>query len=731
MNTKDYELLINKLDIEVESIDKQKLFDNIYFWSGDSKGSVAEVNYLIFLNSNEAPFSYDVYKKLQIEELPEHKIIMIFDDLNQETIQYYDARENCSTGKEKRELMKMFDKKSSLFRNKQKIQMYVNDGINFLEYLQSDSIIGNVYNVSFYELCKMLVACGVNLFKRNVRNGISTDSFSKRKLVHSFETYIKTGLYVEYKKEMDADECFNSTVLQGYLELEEQDLVFRNPDLFWFGHNGVSVFVEGERLEIINSTIELDLANASVINGAQTMTNLYKSMFEIRLLCENMYGKEGFEFVKKKFDKKEEYIDFIKEKIDAVCKRIIIKTIFIVGKNMYVSEISDGLNTQLPINEIDIWATKEEVEIINKVLQAENIKIVRVGEYTDEYNLSMLDFAKYYKLLSGEPGTSKNLNKYSIEDIVIGIKERLTCDDETVSKAEKEKLSQLKGLIEADKWWNENKRSKWSASDNDIENAVWRYGRNYYLAFLLLGEKVNPNNYSQYVEEIVRIIKTICPKIDAKEFKKNALFKKISEVYIESRDVKEINPVDYSKIETMLVGKHWKDITKLEIKSIYENELFLEDLRIIRVDLEKNLPFEHFSFNRLSFMELANHIDDEKYPIYEESQFYAEIHKKWNALILYINKDEKVESYTIIERFSFEEYDAAAKDVYDEVVAAFIQGDESLFTKISDKKGFHIRPKAKDGSDTFEFSNGKEITKRCFWANSDIVMSLIQNHNKE
>lgn len=349
MNTSDYELLINKLDIEVISIDKQEFSDNVYFWSGDSKESAAEVSYLIFLNSSEVPFSYDLYKSLKLKELPEHKIIMVFDDLNQETIQYYEEREKCSTGKEKKELMKLFDKKSSIFRNKQKIQIYVNDGINFLEYLESDSISGNVYNISFFELRKMLVACGVDLFKRNVRNGISADSFSKRKLVHNFETYIKTGLFDEYKKEVGTEESFDESVLRGYLELEEQDLVFRNPELFWFGHNGVSVFVEGKRLEIINSTMELDLANVSVINGAQTMTNLYKSMFEIKLLCENMYEKEEFKFVRKKFEKREAYIAYIKEKIDEVCKKIMLKTIFVVGENKYVSEISDGLNTQLPI----------------------------------------------------------------------------------------------------------------------------------------------------------------------------------------------------------------------------------------------------------------------------------------------------------------------------------------------------------------------------------------------
>jgi len=43
---------------------------------------------------------------------------------------------------------------------------------------------------------------------------------------------------------------------------------------------------------------------------------------------------------------------------------------------------------------------------------------------------------------------------------------------------------------------------------------------------------------------------------------------------------------------------------------------------------------------------------------------------------------------------------------------------------------FHIRPKAKNADDTFEFSNGKEITKRTFWANKKLIKELLEKYLK-
>lgn len=38
---------------------------------------------------------------------------------------------------------------------------------------------------------------------------------------------------------------------------------------------------------------------------------------------------------------------------------------------------------------------------------------------------------------------------------------------------------------------------------------------------------------------------------------------------------------------------------------------------------------------------------------------------------------------------------------------------------------FHVRTKAVNAEDTFEFSNGKQITKRTFWANKNTLDILL------
>ena len=78
--------------------------------------------------------------------------------------------------------------------------------------------------------------------------------------------------------------------------------------------------------------------------------------------------------------------------------------------------------------------------------------------------------------------------------------------------------------------------------------------------------------------------------------------------------------------------------------------------------------------------------------------------------------------------FTFEEYDASAKEVYESTIKAFEDGDENEFIKMGDGKDFHIRPKAVNSEDTFEFTNGRYITKRTFWANKTTVEKLISDY---
>lgn len=47
--------------------------------------------------------------------------------------------------------------------------------------------------------------------------------------------------------------------------------------------------------------------------------------------------------------------------------------------------------------------------------------------------------------------------------------------------------------------------------------------------------------------------------------------------------------------------------------------------------------------------------------------------------------------------------------------------------KVKDNISFHIRPKAVNASDTFEFTDGTFQTKRTFWANRTLIQEIIDS----
>lgn len=92
------------------------------------------------------------------------------------------------------------------------------------------------------------------------------------------------------------------------------------------------------------------------------------------------------------------------------------------------------------------------------------------------------------------------------------------------------------------------------------------------------------------------------------------------------------------------------------------------------------------------------------------------------------NQDSKrtIEKIRFIPEFSFKDYEDDAKVVYDLTIKAFEEGKEEEFPKMKDALSFHVRPKAVNGEDTFEFTNGKQITKRTFWANKKTIDGIIE-----
>lgn len=197
MKTEDYSLIIKYLGIDDDaSISSEECGEKTIYLTGTNAVSRKEYNYLIFCYDNNHKFNIKEYNtvKEKTKTYAFYTLIFIFDNLDQETFQYYEEYDK-STSRQKKVISEIFEKKVSVYRDKRLIDIMVDDGINYLEYKKFDGLKGYIYNVSFFELKKLFVVCGSDLFKQNVRLGVKSDSPEKRKLVSSFEKYVKVGFY--------------------------------------------------------------------------------------------------------------------------------------------------------------------------------------------------------------------------------------------------------------------------------------------------------------------------------------------------------------------------------------------------------------------------------------------------------------------------------------------------------------------------------------------------------
>lgn len=717
MKTEDYSLIIKYLGIDDDaSISSEECGEKTIYLTGTNAVSRKEYNYLIFCYDNNHKFNIKEYNtvKEKTKTYAFYTLIFIFDNLDQETFQYYEEYDK-STSRQKKVISEIFEKKVSVYRDKRLIDIMVDDGINYLEYKKFDGLKGYIYNVSFFELKKLFVVCGSDLFKQNVRLGVKSDSPEKRKLVSSFEKYVKVGFYNNIIGEFRIEEQEIKQYIMEDLQLFEEDLDLTNATEFCFKHNGVTIFVDDNQLNVIDTIIRLQSEKVSVINGAQTMTNLYKLLYENRYCLKKMYNAKEFEFIQKKYPTIGLFDKFLGDVINKICREIYIKTVFIVGDICYVTGISDGLNTHLPISEMDLLATGDNTYKINKMLEPYHIRIIKSGEYEDDRNISILEFVKYYKIIKGKPGASKNLNKNDIDKILNSI----------VENSNKEWILKIEAVINADIWWKNNYRGKKSTTQDELEDKICRYGRNYFLSYAsLINEE---DDFDNAYNNFVQLIKESELEINLDAFKKDELFDDIKNIYIQKgmkNNQNDIKKELQNKLQGNLIGKFNQNANEI-IKETFDSlQLALQDFRIIRTD-ENNIPFENFSFSSKSFIELCNQ-NNNNYPAYEDSLFCKEIKKKRNFIILKIKNDE-IRKVQVLFDVSFEGYSNEAKNVYQKTINAFVNGDEMAFPRISDDLGFHVRPHALSSQDTIIFTNGKEITKRSFWANKNIIQDIINS----
>ena len=751
MRTEVLSLVLESINIDEDTMEK-RIFQNgrFEYIEAVEKNTFADVTFLVYQCNGNFYFSYDEYKdvKQKIENSKEMNSffvpIFVFDDLDCETDQYERAYKNLVTAEERKALRILFEEKKSVYTRKGKVSLEVEDaGINFLEYGREDTKVENInlegyiYNVSYYQLEKLFVISGKDLFRENIRYGLNKENYTKKKLVKNFEKYLKVGVFEKICKDAKMLHVkWNTDNLKTYLEIDEESITQFIPGIFWFNHNGVTIFVSGQKINRCNSTIEFFSGDASIINGAQTMTNLYKTVNEVKKLLSKLFEKDLKDVADKLKAKEEEIKDYVCQLVDEICKTIYLKTIIIEGDKKYVKGISDGLNTQIPISEVDILAGSSDVNSINEILASENIRIVKEGEPENRSQLSVLNFAKKYKIISGIPGTSKNLNRNTVDTIL---------KEAAGNKQVPDLAQKLRMVMDADEWWTRNRKKELVKVEEDEIN-ICKYGRNYFESYVILRmpENTDDDELSNLFVEFIKDAKKAPRDKTMSEFKKDDLFLEIKEVYREEVGTalkgKKKTEIIKEKLPLLCEYINNNKVSKYNMSSIitrfFENEdIPLDKFRVVNLRKTKDgyAPAEAFPFSSGTFSELYINKDyskEVKIKEFEESKFWDEIKNDFSIFVI-VNDESTIKKIVYLNDISFRDYKEEAKIVYDKTANAFREGNEEDFTKASDNLGFHIRPKAQNADDTFEFSNGKEITKRTFWANKNLIKQILYKHDIE
>lgn len=732
-------LLIAKKNLEPHCVPSLVVgYTNVYLLESINIETSADETLLVYdCTQLDSAFEYDEFLRALGEKDDAPQPIVVFKNWDQEREKYWKYYNTLEKASAKKAFSEWFEKKYSIYTECSGVVSLEieDDGINYLEYKNgsdnSFTLKGHVYNVSFYELKKLFNVTGAHLFSSNVRYGLKKHSTGEL-LKTKFREYLCVALYKkilsQYNSTMTAEQRENIEETLGIKTFEGRCDDLSLPENFWFYHNGISIFcfAGNDAFKTPSNKLILPPDKVSVINGAQTLTNFYA---EVEYVERNQLVAIS----------KIITLSSPKEMINSVTKGIVVKTVIITGDNKYIRPITYGLNTQIPILEETLLANSDMVDDINKKLDVASkgkIKILKEGEpWVGDGGLSVLDFAKHWLTINNEPGHSKNLGKKKLEELLRRISECL-------EKKALEVVQKIEILMSVYQWWNETKEQR---AEDFLENSsiveISKYGKNYFATYVLDSissvEQVDESKLFILYEQFKNDLLATGVKLELDAFKKDDLTKKM----LEQKASRQAVPEHQSLTLTPEIKKGLLEVLNEKNQSAYTfystisnflsgHNICIDYFRVICRTNQKCR--EAFPFPNSTFTELANFDwETSSIPEFEKSLFSKEIIRTYPVFIIEKGAEENgekrgcVKEVDLINSFSFSDYKEDAKRVYQKTVSAFQEGDESKFPSSSEGISFHIRPKALNSDDTFEFSNGNFITKRTFWANKRTVDTII------
>ncbi len=735
-------LFDERYQLTQEMYQLEKISSNFYkIELGEDAMALSDTKFFIYDFENiDADFELSTLQEGIIssgEELSECILIFTYKDWDSEQELSNKMYAKCKLSKDKKLYNEIYKNHISLYTGvEDKITLTTEDnGINYLENLwlgeSTNQLQGLSYSLSFNEIKKLYNVTGEYIFRENVRTALLGHE-TGRQLEQIFKFYIFTIItnIISSEEASVIDEAKN--IISQIMDIDS----FESPYIyehFWFYHNGITIFVDEEFSNSGNS-ITLNPKKISVINGAQTLTNLFST-------AETIYR----DIILSKIN----LLPNLKNKLNLqqILSKLRVKTVFIIGNKKYVSHISKALNTQIPIKKEDIYSGSDNVIEINKLLK-KKLVIIKPGEEKNTTKIPILEFMKYYFIVQEKPGKSKNYKRTQIEDDIPLVLSKLRENTEALTK-------QLLLAVEVFAWWNKynSKRAIEETASPLLQN-IKRYAKNYFTSFCVAvhdkEESIDENKIAILYSNFEEILSREVNEFSMNASKKDDLFENLIATAKSKPSVPEGSTASlveqFASIKDELQAKIASDsqspytLTNTIATFLLEKNITLPYFRTI--SLIDSKCTEYFPFSNSTFTEIYNNnayiqsleeadkIDLNR-PTFEDSALKKELSKEFPIFLVEKDKDKKIIGINFFSGFSFKHLISEGKIVFEQTLEAFEEGDELKFPKISDQLSFHVRPKAQNAEDTFKFTNGEQIIRRTFWANKTTVEDIINKLKEE
>lgn len=165
--------------------------------------------------------------------------------------------------------------------------------------------------------------------------------------------------------------------------------------------------------------------------------------------------------------------------------------------------------------------------------------------------------------------------------------------------------------------------------------------------------------------------------------------------------------------------------------NVNRSEEFLKaglTMKTIRVQANGKIK-EAMSFENIDYIEVAECED------WFDSRLY-ELYSSRFMFVIFKEQNTRKEDYVLDEVFfwTMPQADLKLAEDYWNHIKANILADhisEEYWWKGTDKKKFHVRPKAQRATDLAPTPNGKGAKKFCYWFNNDYVREIVDNNLKK